>query len=89
MKCSTISFGLWLIQLRRILSCYLNGDDTDEVITTEILMAHALSRGILIANFNALSVGMIWDYIARYDVIHSRKEEEHVSVAGQKEFDTF
>ncbi|MHC1747355.1 MAG: hypothetical protein AB9856_03080 [Cellulosilyticaceae bacterium] len=59
------------------------------MITTEILMAHALSRGILIADFNALSVGMILHYIARYDVIHSRKEEEHVRVAGQKEFNRF
>lgn len=60
-----------------------------EDITTESLMVHAISRGFILADFNEMSVGMILDYIARYDGIQGGKEEERIKSAGQSEFDGF
>ena len=62
------------------------------MITTEDLMIHALKRGILIADFNVLSVGMILDYINQYDQIcHTDNivDKEFLQLAKQKDFDGF
>ena len=60
-------------------------------MTTESLMVHALKRGLLITDFHELSVGMILDYIARYDLLHGDKEavEENVKSAIQNDFNSF
>lgn len=60
-------------------------------MTTESLMIHAIKRGLLLNDFNELSVGMILDYINRYDVLTSDISEERESsiIANQSHFDTF
>ena len=61
------------------------------MITTEGLMIHALKRGILIADFNVLSVGMILEYINWYDWLYGGEQEEKNSTtkANQIQFDIF
>lgn len=59
-------------------------------MTTESLMVHALKRGVVIADFNVLSIGMILDYINKYDQMHSDKKGQSSSIeAMQNDFDTF
>lgn len=60
-------------------------------MTTESLMVHSLKRGLLIADFHELSVGMILDYINQYDQLYTDidKSEENIRSAGQEEFDHF
>lgn len=60
-------------------------------MTTESLMIHALKRGLLLIDFNELSIGMILDYINQYDQLHSCKDdgEEHIRKAEQKDFNAF
>ena len=60
-------------------------------MTTESLMIHALKRGLLIADFNELSIGMILDYIYRYDSLHEDREEveENTKSAIQNDFNSF
>lgn len=60
-------------------------------MTTESLMIHALQRGLLLADFNALSVGMILDYINQYDQLYYSQSSEttNVQLASQNHFDTF
>lgn len=53
-------------------------------------MVHALKRGILIADFHELSIGMILDYINQYDYLHGNKEKQELSKwARQSEFNNF
>lgn len=54
-------------------------------------MIHALKRGLLIADFYELSIGMILDYINQYDQLCSCKETEEDSnrKASQSDFDSF
>ena len=61
------------------------------MITTEGLMIHALKRGLLIADFNVLSVGMILDYIMRYDdsMYLECNNEKEMLLATQKNFNEF
>lgn len=59
-------------------------------MTTESLMVHALKRGLVIADFHELSIGMVLDYINQYDQMHSNEKDLSSSIeAGQKDFDTF
>lgn len=54
-------------------------------------MVHALSRKLLITDFNELSVGMILDYIERYDILHGNKDsiEQSERLASQSDFNNF
>ena len=59
-------------------------------MTTESLMVHALKRGLVIADFHELSIGMVLDYINQYDQMHSNEKDLSSSIeARQKDFDTF
>lgn len=60
-------------------------------MTTESLMVHALKRGLLITDFNELSIGMILDYINQYDELyfHGSIEINNIQLACQNHFDTF
>lgn len=60
-------------------------------MTTESLMIHAIKRGLLLNDFNELSVGMILDYINQYDFLHLDKDytEKDIKKASQDEFDQF
>lgn len=60
-------------------------------MTTESLMVHAIKRGLLIADFQELSVGMILDYINQYDQLYSNHgdNEKNIELAHQKDFDHF
>ena len=58
-------------------------------MTTEGLLVHAITRGLCVADFHEMSIGMIMDYIMRYDNLHERKEEKVIQVAGQSEFNIF
>ncbi|HHX63228.1 MAG TPA: hypothetical protein GX707_21325 [Epulopiscium sp.] len=60
-------------------------------MTTEMLMTHAISRGLLLRDFNMLSIGMILDYIAQYDVLRGNKAEgeEEIKQATQEHFNNF
>lgn len=58
-------------------------------MTTESLMIHAIRRGLLISDFNELSVGMILDYISKYDQIYIGLDNENVQKATQNEFNAF
>lgn len=54
-------------------------------------MVHALKRGLLIADFHELSVGMILDYINQYDELYYSRSNEtnNIQLASQNHFDTF
>ncbi len=60
-------------------------------MTTESLMVHALKRGLLIADFHELSIGMILDYINQYDVLIWNQDDvkENTTIALQNHFDKF
>lgn len=60
-------------------------------MTTEVLMVHALHRGLGLSDFKILSVGMILDYIVAYDRLcgDSKTEEKEVRLAEQNEFNEF
>ena len=60
-------------------------------MTTESLMIHAIKRGLLLSDFDELSVGMILDYINQYDFLYFDKEysKEDIKKARQVEFDQF
>ncbi len=60
-------------------------------MTTESLMVHELKRGLFIANFHELSIGIILDYINQYDHLHNtaESEEENIRKASQIEFNIF
>lgn len=59
-------------------------------MTTENLMVHAIKRGLLLTDFQEVSVGMILDYIERYDYLHVDKEkQEEIKRARQDEFNNF
>jgi len=54
-------------------------------------MIHAIKRGLLLSDFDELSVGMILDYINQYDFLHLDKDytEKDIKKASQDEFDQF
>ena len=56
-------------------------------MTTESLMIHAIKRGLLLNDFNELSVGMILDYINEYDQIFNSKESMDKGVRKAEQFD--
>lgn len=60
-------------------------------MTTEMLMTHAISRGLLLRDFNMLSIGMILDYIAQYDALRGNRseDEEEIKQATQEHFNNF
>lgn len=60
-------------------------------MTTEMLMTHAISRGLVLRDFNVLSIGMILDYIAQYDGarVHQSEGEEQIKQATQVHFNAF
>ncbi|MBP3886363.1 MAG: hypothetical protein J6F30_01725 [Cellulosilyticum sp.] len=65
--------------------------ESSEAMTTESLMVHSLERGLLLADFNELSVGMIVDYVNHYDQIYciQDKHKKNIELAQQKDFDRF
>lgn len=52
-------------------------------------MIHAIKRGLLLADFKELSVGMLLDYISQYDALYNAHEEENVICADQSHFNQF
>lgn len=60
-------------------------------MTTESLMIHAIKRGLLLADFQELSVGMILEYVNQYDSMCNDHRDEGIYTkhAGQSEFDSF
>nr|DAV39054.1 MAG TPA: hypothetical protein [Caudoviricetes sp.] len=53
-----------------------------------MIMVYAIKRGLLLTDFNVMSIGMILDYIDHYDRLHGIKEENGKQ-ANQLDFDTF
>ncbi len=58
-------------------------------ITTESLLVHALKRGLGVSDFDAMSVGMILDYIESYDQLYAMQMGEGIEQATQAAFDAF
>ena len=60
-------------------------------MTTEDLMVHAIKRGLLITDFHELSIGMILDYINKYDELNTNSNDERANIvkARQDEFNNF
>ena len=56
-------------------------------MTTESLMIHAIKRGLLLSDFDELSVGMILDYIIQYDKVYDF--DNNIKEAHQSDFNTF
>jgi hypothetical protein len=57
-------------------------------VTTEMIMVYAIKRGLLLTDFNVMSIGMILDYIDHYDRLHGIKEEDGKQ-ANQLDFNAF
>lgn len=53
-----------------------------------MMMVYAIQRGLRLADFDEMSIGMILDYIAQHDRLHTTKEEEKRE-AGQTDFNGF
>ncbi|HHX60617.1 MAG TPA: hypothetical protein GX707_07880 [Epulopiscium sp.] len=60
-------------------------------MTTEMLMTHAISRGLTLRDFNVLSIGMILDYITQYDGLRGDKSKDEgiLEQATQEHFNSF
>ena len=60
-------------------------------MTTEMLMTHAISRGLVLRDFNVLSIGMILEYMTEYDNLRGAKSEgeEEIKQATQEHFSSF
>lgn len=54
-------------------------------------MVHAIKRGLLISDFNELSVGMILDYVMKYDGLNQDniEPEKQMKAAIQDDFNAF
>lgn len=53
-----------------------------------MIMVYAIKRGLLLTDFNVMSIGMILDYIDHYDRLHGIKEEDGKQ-ANQLDFNAF
>lgn len=64
---------------------YVGGDD----LTTESLIANAVSCGLSTDDVYNLPVGMVLNTIKEYCDIHSGKEKERIKIGTQTDFDNF
>lgn len=58
------------------------------MLSPELLMVAATSRGLLISDFEEMTIGMILDYVIFYDEQHRDKKDEPKE-ATQADIDAF
>jgi hypothetical protein len=63
-------------------------NDTSSELSTELLIARALERGITLSDFDNLTIGMIMDIIITYNN-ESNSEEDDTREATQHDFDNW
>lgn len=63
-------------------------NDTSFELSTELLIARALERGITLSDFDNLTIGMIMDIIITYNN-ENNFEDEDTREATQQDFDSW
>lgn len=63
-------------------------NDTSFELSTELLIARALERGITLSDFDNLTIGMIMDIIITYNN-ENNFEDEDAREATQQDFDSW
>ncbi|OMF70513.1 hypothetical protein BK142_23860 [Paenibacillus glucanolyticus] len=58
-------------------------------MSLELLMTSAIKRGLLLSDFEDMTIGMILDYIMFYDDQHSTSKQDEVRDATQADINAF
>ncbi|MCM3783668.1 hypothetical protein M3231_11855 [Neobacillus mesonae] len=58
-------------------------------MTLELLMTAALGRGLLLSDFDDMTIGMIYDFIYQYDNLRQGGDKEEVRNATQDDINDF